>query len=114
MIDEYDFGLMIVSGKRYTKDLIIHGDRVVKDEWWRREGHELHIEDIKDIVERSKPETLVVGTGYHGLMKIQPKTIEYLESRGVNLIAENTPKAYKIYNEKSKAEDAMGAFHLTC
>jgi len=68
MIDSYDFGRIIINGKRYNSDLIVFSDKV-RDGWWRKEGHRLDVEDLKDVLE-SKPEVLVVGTGYSGLMRI--------------------------------------------
>ncbi|MEM2901594.1 MAG: MTH938/NDUFAF3 family protein [Candidatus Bathyarchaeia archaeon] len=115
MIDRYEFGLMVVSGRRYGGDLILYRDMVVDDRWWRREGHRLNVEDLRDALERWRPKVLIVGTGYYGLMEIPVEAMEYLESRGVSLIAANTEKACSIYNEKLKLnEEVMGAFHLTC
>ncbi len=114
MIEGYDFGWMIISGKKYTKDLIIYDDKVVMEEWWRREGHSLHVEDVKGVVERLRPKTLVVGTGYNGLMEVPHETEEYLKSMGALILAEKTGDAYRTYNEKLKSKSVMGAFHLTC
>jgi hypothetical protein len=45
MITSYDFGHIIIDGKRYTSDLIVFPDRV-KVGWWRKEGHRLQLEDL--------------------------------------------------------------------
>lgn len=112
MIESYNFGRIVINGKRYTSDIIIFPDRV-KDGWWRKEGHRLRIEDIQDIL-KEKPDILVVGTGYAGLMKILPETREHLKSEGIQLIAENTRKACKTYNRLSKSDRIIAALHLTC
>ena len=115
MIERYEFGLMVVSGRRYSRDLILYREMVVDDRWWRREGHVLSVEDFRDALEKWRPKILIVGTGYYGLMKIPVEAKGYLESRGVSIIAANTDKACNIYNEKLKLnEEVMGAFHLTC
>jgi hypothetical protein len=75
---------------------MIFPDRI-DENWWRREGHTLSVEDVKEIVE-AKPDVLIVGTGYSGLMKIHPQTEKYLRSSGVELIAAKTEKACKTYN----------------
>jgi hypothetical protein len=90
MIDSYGFGRITINGKRYTNDVIVFSDRV-KDNWWRKEGHRLQVEDIETVV-KQKPEVLVVGTGYYGLVKIPVETIEYLKSKGVKLIAQKHGK----------------------
>lgn len=112
MIDSYGFGRMVINGKAYTKDLIIFPDRV-EDGWRRKEGHRLCIDDVKKIIEE-KPEVLVIGTGYYGLMKVLPETEERLSSEGIRLIAQGTREAYKTYNGLSKSKKVVAAFHLTC
>jgi hypothetical protein len=112
MIDSYDFGRIVINGKRYNSDLILFSDRV-KEGWWRKEGHRLHVEDLKDALE-AKPEVLVVGTGYSGLMTIPPETREYVESEGIELIAQNTTEACKIFNRLAKSRKAVAVLHLTC
>ena len=112
MIDFYEFGKIIVDGKEYTSDIIIFPDRV-RENWWRKVGHELCLEDIEEILDEN-PEILVVGTGYSGLMKILPEVEKALEEQGISLIAENTKRACEIYNELSKSSEVVAALHLTC
>jgi len=78
-----------------------------------RRGHILSVDDVKEIID-AKPEVLVVGTGYSGLMKIPPQTERYLESFGIELITAKTEKACKIYNDLSKSRNVVAALHLTC
>jgi len=112
MIDSYDFGRIVVDGKAYTGDVIIFPDRV-KDKWWRKEGHALHIEDIESVL-KAKPEVLIVGTGKYGILKVSSQTREYIESKGITMIVEPTDKACEVYNKISKAKRAIAALHLTC
>jgi hypothetical protein len=110
MIESYDFGRIVIDGRAYTSDVIIFPDRVM-DDWWRKEGHALDIEDLKEVIE-FRPEILVIGTGYSGIMKVKDKTHEFLESRGIEVIIEKTRKACDVLN--SLGANAVGAFHLTC
>ncbi len=113
MIESYSFARIIIDGKEYTTDLILFPDRV-KDGWWRKEGHRLHIEDIQDVVEE-RPEVLVVGTGYSGLMRVPSETKKYIEERGIELIIQPTKQACKTYNKLIQSgREAVAAFHLTC
>ena len=113
MIDSYGFGRITINGKRYTNDVIVFSDRV-KDNWWRKEGHRLQVEDIETVV-GGKPEILVVGTGYYGLVKIPVETIEYLKSKGVELIAQKTRDACTTYNRLVESgKKVIAALHLTC
>jgi len=112
MIDSYAFGQIVVDGRTYTSDIIIFSDRI-KGNWWRREGHRLHPEDIEEVV-NEKPEVIIVGRGYSGLMEIPSETADHLKAKGIELIAENTGKATELYNKLSKSRKVVAALHLTC
>lgn len=112
MINSYEFGRIVVDGKAYTGDVIIFPERV-KANWWRKEGHALHIEDIESVL-KEKPEVLIVGTGKYGILKVSPQTREYIASKGIALIIEPTDKACELYNEISRDKKAVAALHLTC
>ncbi len=115
MIDSYEFGRIVIDGRRYTSDVIVFLDRVL-DGWWRKEGHHLNVEDLKEILDAEpKPEVLVVGTGYSGLMKVSNEVKETLSSRRVELIFEPTEQACKTFNELLESgRRVIAAFHLTC
>lgn len=112
MIDEYEFGKIVVKGVSYDRDIIIYPDHVDK-RWWRKEGHRLAIDDLSQIIE-FKPEVLVVGTGYYGTMKVPEETRKFIESKGIELIIKETREACKVYNTISSKKKAVAALHLTC
>ncbi|MGB5420735.1 MAG: MTH938/NDUFAF3 family protein [Desulfobacterales bacterium] len=114
MIESYVSGRsMRVAGKTYSTDLKIIGD-TVKDNWWRREGHRLLLDDIVDILE-SRPDILVVGTGYAGNLDVPASLRKNLAERGVRLITEHTAEAVELFNRhRAQKESVAGAFHLTC
>lgn len=112
-IDSYSFGSMTVDGKKYAQDLMIFPDRV-KSNWWRKQGHNLVVEDLKEVLEYG-PDVLVVGKGASGIMSIPPATREKIEEKGIHLIAESTHEACDRFNEQMKrGRRVVGAFHLTC
>lgn len=113
MIESYSFGKMMINGTKFTRDLIIYQDNI-KQNWWRKNGHELCVEDIEQVIEEFNPATLVVGTGKYGLMKVLPETEKYLKSKNIILIAQKTEEAVSIFNELFRSDKVMGAFHLTC
>ncbi|MEN8780613.1 MAG: MTH938/NDUFAF3 family protein [Desulfobacterales bacterium] len=114
MIESYVTGRsMRVAGKTYTTDLKIIGD-TVKDNWWRRQGHRLLSDDIVDILE-SRPDVLVVGTGYAGNLDIPASLSKELSERGVRLLSNRTAEAVELFNRhREQKENVAGAFHLTC
>jgi len=112
MIESYDFGRIVIDGRKFDRDVVIFPDRI-DGNWWRKEGHTLSVGDVREIVE-AKPEVLVVGTGYSGQMKIHPQTERYLSSSGIELITAKTEEACKTYNNLSKSKRIIAALHLTC
>jgi hypothetical protein len=112
LIESYEFGRIVINGKRYTTDVIIYPDHV-EDDWWREEGHSLSPVDLWAIVQ-AEPEMLVVGTGRSGLMRVLPETEKYLRKQGIRLIAERTTEAVRIYNQLCQSTRVVAALHLTC
>ena len=113
MIDSFGFGRIVVDGVEYTKDLIIFPDHV-KSNWWRVEGHKLHVEDLKSVLDY-EPEVLVVGKGAYGLMKITEEAEKALSEKGIQVVAMKTKEAIGEYNELiEKGKKAVVALHITC
>ncbi len=115
MIESYDFGMIRIDGREYTSDVIVFRGKVL-DGWWRKEGHQLRVEDLNDIFKvEPQLEVLVIGTGYSDLMKVSHEVENMLRSKGIKLIVEPTKKASQIFNILSQAgRRAVAAFHLTC
>jgi len=111
-VDSYQFGQIVVNGEKYTADVIIFSDKI-KSDWWRREGHELCLGDIAEVITEN-PEVLIVGTGVYGLVKILPEVERALEAQGIKLITEATGKACDIYNQLCHSQRIVAALHLTC
>ena len=112
MIDSYEFGSIVIDGKTYSSDVIIYPDRV-KDDWWRKEGHELCIDDLEDVV-GNKPDVIVVGMGDPGLMRALPETEEYIKSQKIKLLVQRTRKACRTHNQLSSSRKVIALLHLTC
>ena len=55
-----------------------------------------------------------MGTGDNGLMKIPNDTKQFLESKKIKLISEETKKACDIYNKLKGKKGIVAALHLTC
>ncbi len=114
MIEKYDFGKIVIDGVTYTKDVIICPEQVRKD-WWRKSGHYLQLEDIKNIIDEEKPEIVIIGTGKFGVMRVSDDVRQYLDNHGIEYFIQSSGKAVEIYNEKRDVmSKVVGAFHLTC
>ncbi len=112
MIDDYDFGRIVIDGTTFTSDVIIYPDRI-QDHWWRKDGHVLSQADVESIV-KEQPEVLIIGTGKYGVMTVPPQTRRYIESRGILVHIEPTDRACKLYNQIAPEKRTIAALHLTC
>ena len=112
-IDAYEFGRIDIGGKTFTSDVIVLSDGVL-DGWWRKEGHRLQMEDLEAVL-RSKPEMLIIGTGYFGRMAVPEGTRSRLDSLGIDVITEKTGQAVKEFNRlQHQYARVVAALHLTC
>lgn len=111
-IDLYSFGKITIDGKTYTSDVIIYPGRV-DPSWWRKEGHSLHPSDIMGVFD-AKPDVLIVGTGYSGVMVVPEETIRVVRAKGIDILVERTEKAVKLFNKLKQDKTVIAALHLTC
>ena len=109
MIDCYKFGHLVLDGKRYFHDVIILPDGGIK-KWWREEGHRVKMEDLKEI---KNIDTLIVGTGAYGMMRVDKEVMNEFEKRGIKVIIAPTKEAIYVYNS-SPEERTAACLHLTC
>jgi len=113
MIEKYTSGLIVVNNKTYHQDLKIIQGQVV-DNWWRKTGHLVDVNDMKDVLDAS-PDIVVIGTGYAENMRVSEDLTSETRHRDIKLVAEDTYKAVQTFNELfSKGKNVSGVFHLTC
>lgn len=112
-IEDYSFGTIRIDGQKYQQDVIVYPDRVDSG-WWRKEGHRLQLEDISGVLV-APPQTLVVGQGEPGKMKVDKRVAEELERLNVRLIAAPTRVACDRFNKLAEeGKHVVAALHLTC
>lgn len=111
-IEHYSFGKIVIDGRTYTSDLIIYPDRL-DTSWWRKEGHNLQPEDLKEII-KDGPEVLIIGTGFFGVMKVPKETADFVQSKGIEIKIARTGKAIELFNDTSREKKVVAALHLTC
>lgn len=110
-IREYRFGHVVVDGKEHIRDVIVLPNRVV-GEWCRRDGHALVLADLDDVLDEI-PERLIVGCGADDRMRPDPRTLDELRRRGIEVEVLRTPDAVHRFAECDPARTAA-ALHLTC
>jgi hypothetical protein len=111
-IQSYRFGEMVVDGVTHRKDLLLLPGQVIPG-WWRRQGHQLSVQDLDPILQAA-PEALVVGCGASGMLQVLPDTRALLGRAGIELFVLPTNEAWRRYNELAPQRPTAGAFHLTC
>jgi len=111
-IDRYEFGMATIDGHTYTSDLKIFPNRV-KPNWWREEGHELHIADITDVLD-SSPDLIIIGTGASGAMNVPYEVENHMKKLGIELIILPTKEAVQRHNSISGKKSTITCLHLTC
>lgn len=111
-IDQYNFGKIIVDGQEFAKDVIITPNKVLPN-WWRQQGHKLHLQDLESIWEYN-PEVVIIGTGKMGIMKVPNAVEEQIKEHNVQLFVERTPQACNRYNDMKRSHRVVAALHLTC
>ncbi len=111
-IDSYHFGVIVIDGQTYRKDVIITPDGVIAN-WWREAGHSLTIQDL-DRVLADSPDLLVIGQGAYGRMEVPPETHQALIDAGIRVSHQNTEQACQLYNELRANQHVIAALHLTC
>jgi hypothetical protein len=111
-IDSYSFGRIVIDGRTYTSDVIIYPGRVDAS-WRRKEGHLLRPADLGEAL-KAKPDVLIIGTGYAGVMRVPPENVDRIAGQGIEAKVERTSKAVELYNELQGARIVIAALHLTC
>lgn len=113
-IDRYRFGTLVADGHEIHTDVLFTPGEV-REHWWRREGHVLHLDDLGVLLD-GHPERLIIGTGAYGRMRPATGLEQELAARGVAAEVLPTAAAVDRINEllRHGAVGWAAALHLTC
>jgi hypothetical protein len=112
IIESYNFGEVVIGGRTFRQDVLILPDRII-DQWWRKEGHLLQLDDLGEAL-AAAPQVLIVGTGMPGKMRVDPGLAQYLQQAGIDLFTLPTQEACRRFNELAPTRKTVAALHLTC
>ena len=60
LIEFYDFGVMVLDGKRYASDIVVFPDKVISG-WWMGRSR-IYVEDLKEVLSHGlTPGVLGIG-----------------------------------------------------
>lgn len=111
MIDSTSFGEISVDGKTYYSDMVVWWDGKVD---YRQKSHEIGIEEMASLLRR-RPDTIVIGTGQQGVVRLLPKAEELATQANVEIFQETSPKAVTIFNGLiAQKRKAVAVIHTTC
>ena len=113
-ITDHQFGRMTIAGKVYTSDLLIVPSGKILDNWYRKKGHFLVYNDI-DMLIKTEPDLIIIGTGVSGRMQVDPSLLSKLEHLHIDSHIHANSQAINVYNQHITTNRKIGAgFHLTC
>jgi len=112
-IDSCSFGTLVIDGMTYTDDLIILPDGEILKPWRRKRGHQLSMDDLRELTD-SSPEIIVVGTGVSGGMIPDRNLKRDLAKSAIEFIAASNEEAIRVFNGLAPKNRVGAGFHLTC
>ena len=70
-------------------------------------------EDVEELLEHGAT-TVVLSRGMEQRLEVDPRTLAYLDERGVTTHVADTTEAVRLYNELASTQRVGGLFHSTC
>jgi|Deesub1362A_J573_1020465.scaffolds.fasta_scaffold00028_73 hypothetical protein len=113
-IEGYEFGRIVVDGKKFTSDVIVGSDSIINPNWWRKEGHRVYEDDVREILAYN-PEIVVFGTGYYGVVKVEKEVEDLFGKKRIRVEKMKSSEAVKRFNDLlNQGKRVVLAIHLTC
>ncbi len=110
-IDSTSFGEVVVDGKTYYSDVTVWWDGKVE---FRNKLHVFSMKEFTKIMEKG-PESIVLGTGQHGVVKVPDEVTEAAEEKKIDLFIDTSPKAVQIFNSfVTEGKRVVAVIHSTC
>ncbi|MGH3321586.1 MAG: Mth938-like domain-containing protein [Streptosporangiaceae bacterium] len=115
-ITHVSWGTMTVDGVGTGKDFKLYpgGGRP----WDWRETGTAHVPgiqpaDVTELLDRGAS-VIVLSRGLQERLRVQPRTLELLDARGIEVRVEETSRAADLYNRLAATDSVGGLFHSTC
>ncbi len=118
-IDSTEFGSITIDGTIYPHDILIQlsGEVVKRKKKLSKKhngsSHIISLEEAEFVYEKGC-DTLVLGAGQYGNVKLSPEAAEFFEQHVCRVILLPTPAAIETYNKARGKTKSIGLFHVTC
>jgi hypothetical protein len=113
IVDEYSFGRIVIDGKEYTKDIVIHDGTIEKRDKKKSKHLKSQYGHTPLTPEENIPwnhKRLIVGTGAYGKLPVVRGVKDEARKKMVKLEIMPTKKALTHLNDA----DTNMILHLTC
>jgi hypothetical protein len=119
LIDATRFGSITLEGTVYDHDVLVSPDGTVR----RRKkklskavygtSHTISLDEVKYVYAHGEgAETLIIGGGQYGRVRLSPEAAEYLAHKQCDVVLLPTPDVIPAWNEAKGT--VIGLFHVTC
>ncbi|GAH96517.1 unnamed protein product [marine sediment metagenome] len=116
-IDKFSFGSIIIDGKKYSRDVLIFANGMIK----KRKGgflmfgsHGIKKEEVEELAE-DMPEAVIIGTGTSGKATVAPEVEGWAKEKNLKLMVQPSHEAVTKLNELIEQKKKVAALiHITC
>jgi hypothetical protein len=111
------FGEAHVGDKKHTTDLVIRANGKVRKRKKKlaRElfgtSHRIGVEEVRRLCD-PPPDTLVIGTGHHGMAQLDDEARAHLEAEGIAVEVHPSAEAAEVFNRLEGTKCLL--LHVTC
>ena len=109
-IDSSYFGSIVIDGRKYNTDVIVSWDGEIIE---REKSHIFSKKELMDLLMMKDVETIIIGTGTAGSVRIDPEAEVFARVEGITLTALPTSQAIDEFNKRSRRTKVVAVIHVT-
>jgi len=113
----FNFGSIVIDGKQYAYDVVILPEGTVKEREASKAmfgSHTIAKGEIEQLA-KTKPETIIVGTGTSGMAAVSKDAQAYAREAKLNLLVLPSSQAIEKLNQLMDERRSVAALiHITC
>lgn len=116
-IETFDFGYIVIDGKKYSRDVYIFPDGSVKQRkggFLKFGSHVVKKAEVEELL-KARPQVVVVGTGTNGKAKLASDADLILKEAKIELLVLPSREAVQKLNLLAQEGKQVSALvHITC
>jgi len=115
-VDSFEFGSIVVDGKRYGHDIFVFANGTVKPRkggFWKFGSHVVKKGEIDELL-KTNPDVILLGTGTSGRVRLAPAGELALKKAGVECVVLRSLEASERLNELlDNGKQVAALIHVT-